>query len=157
MGRQYRVIKTENTYAWIIDTADSNTRSRIWAIISKFNVKELSNLPDCPIRVRRRWPAIIFAVSRIASVPGRMQFLIVSTITRKGSNGHGAPCGTRCANILIVLFVHPKIINPNHIGSLSLSVNTICLDARDGITQNEGGIKIKKIIDLSQFNDNLTS
>ncbi|KAL1489875.1 hypothetical protein ABEB36_013803 [Hypothenemus hampei] len=103
----------------MIDTADSNTSSKIWAMINRFNVKELSNLPDCPIRVSSRWLAIMFAVSR--SVPERIQFLIVSTITKNGSSGQGASCGTRCANMLIVLFVHPKTINPNHIGSLSLS------------------------------------
>jgi hypothetical protein len=48
-------------------------------------------VPEFPNKVIRRWPAIILAVNRIAKVPGRMIFLIVSIITRNGNKIDGAP------------------------------------------------------------------
>jgi hypothetical protein len=41
----------------------------------------------------------MFAVSRTASVPGRMTLLMVSMITMNGINMDGVPCGTRCSNM----------------------------------------------------------
>jgi hypothetical protein len=55
--------------------------------------------PLFPNSVSRRCPAIIFAVSRTASVPGRITFLIVSMQTMNGIRAAGVPCGTRCSNI----------------------------------------------------------
>ena len=52
-----------------------------------------------PRRVISKWPAIIFADKRIANVPGRIRFLIVSIHTIKGIRTGGVPCGTRWANI----------------------------------------------------------
>ena len=49
-----------------------------------------------PIKVRRRWPATMFAASRTASVPGRIKFLILSINTITGISGLGVPLGTRC-------------------------------------------------------------
>jgi hypothetical protein len=44
-----------------------------------------------PNKVIKRWPAIMFAVNRIAKVPGRIIFLIVSIHTMKGINIGGVP------------------------------------------------------------------
>jgi len=51
--------------------------------------------PILPRRVRRRCPAIIFAISRTARVPGRMRLLIVSMHTINGTRRVGTPIGTR--------------------------------------------------------------
>ena len=80
-----------------------------------------------PRRVINRWPAIMLADNRIANVPGRIIFLIVSMQTIKGIRMGGVPWGTKCANIWIVLFNHPKIINDSHNGNARVSVRTICL------------------------------
>ena len=76
-------------------TADSSIKRRIWTIN-----KILTNIvgsagPLFPNRVKRRCPAIIFAVNRIAKVPGRMIFLIVSIHTIKGIKTAGVPNGTK--------------------------------------------------------------
>lgn len=76
-------------------------------INSKLIIINLIELPVLPKSVRRRWPAIIFAVRRIANVPGRITFLIVSMHTIKGISTGGVPWGTKCANICIVLLIHP--------------------------------------------------
>lgn len=51
--------------------------------------------PDDPKRDRSRWPAIIFAVSRIANVIGRITNLIDSIITINGIRIKGVPWGVR--------------------------------------------------------------
>jgi len=52
-----------------------------------------------PINVNNKWPAIMFAVKRIAKVPGRIKFLIISIQTIKDINNGGVPWGTRWINI----------------------------------------------------------
>ena len=47
--------------------------------------------PLLPNKVSRRCPAIMLAVRRTASVPGRIKFLIVSIITINGINMDGVP------------------------------------------------------------------
>ena len=97
-------------------TADSKTSKAIWAI-NKINTKEVNKLgPVFPIRVNRRWPAIIFAVNRTANVPGRIILLIVSIHTIKGIRAEGVPWGTKWANICCVWLIHPYNINLNHRG-----------------------------------------
>lgn len=99
---EYSVIKIENTYDWIIDTADS----RVIKIIC-VNNKIINNILDkeLPVllnNVINKWPAIIFAVNRIARVIGRIIFLMVSIHTIKGIKIGGVPCGIRWENILFV-------------------------------------------------------
>lgn len=84
--------------------------------------------PVLPNKVKRRWPAIIFAERRIARVPGRMMFLIVSINTIKGIKIKGVPWGTIWANICFVLLIHPNIIKLNHKGKARDSVIVIWLD-----------------------------
>lgn len=55
--------------------------------------------PVFPKSVIRRWPAIILADRRIARVPGRIRFLIVSIKTINGIRTGGVPCGTRWASM----------------------------------------------------------
>jgi hypothetical protein len=76
-----------------------------------------SEFPVLPNKVSKRCPAIIFAESRTAKVPGRITFLIVSIRTINGIRTDGVPCGTKWANICFVLLIHPNIINLSHKGS----------------------------------------
>jgi len=90
-----------------MDTADSSTKSRIWTIIKMLTSEILSMGPVFPKRVINKWPAIILADKRIARVPGRITFLIVSIHTINGIKTAGVPWGTKWASIWIVLLIHP--------------------------------------------------
>lgn len=83
----------------MIATAASRSRRRIWAEIKIKRIVVETELPEFPNSVNRRWPAIMLAARRIASVAGRIVFLIVSITTIKGIKGVGVPRGTRWANI----------------------------------------------------------
>lgn len=75
----------------MMDTADSKIRRASWTIIKKLiNNREIED-PVLPRRVIRRCPAIIFAASRTAKVPGRIIFLTVSMQTIKGISAGGVP------------------------------------------------------------------
>lgn len=93
--------------------------------------KEIRNIdkefPVFPNNVNKRCPAIIFAESRIANVPGRMMFLIVSINTINGIKIVGVPWGIRWINICFVLLIHPKSMKPNHKGNARERVIVICL------------------------------
>ena len=67
-------------------------------------------------------PAIMFAVRRTGSVPGRIRFLIVSIITINGISMVGVPWGTRCSNMWLMFLIHPNSINLTHKGKASVSV-----------------------------------
>jgi hypothetical protein len=69
----------------------------------------------------------MFAESRIAKVPGRIIFLIVSIRTIKGIKTKGVPWGTMWANICFVLFNQPNIIKLNHKGRAKAKVIVIWL------------------------------
>lgn len=56
----------------------------------------------------------MLAVSRTASVKGRITFLIVSTKTINGIKIGGVPLGIRCTNRFDVLNTQPWIIKPTH-------------------------------------------
>lgn len=62
-----------------------------------------------PTTVRIRCPAQMLAVSRKASVSGRMSILKDSTSTRKGARKLGAPLGIRAANTLVGAYVIPVV------------------------------------------------
>lgn len=64
-------------------------------------------IPVFPKRVNNKCPAIMFAVSRTAKVPGRIILLIVSIHTINGIKIGGVPWGTRWANICWVWLNHP--------------------------------------------------
>jgi hypothetical protein len=83
--------------------------------------------PFSPSSVINRWPAIMFAVNRIANVPGRIMFLIVSIHTINGIRIGGVPCGTRWVSMCLVLLIHPNIINLVHNGRAIVNVNVRCL------------------------------
>jgi len=88
-------------------TAASSVSRRICEINSRVTKYIDKEGPVLPKSVRSRWPAIIFAASRTAKVPGRITFLIVSIKTINGINGPGVPCGTRWANMCWVWLIHP--------------------------------------------------
>lgn len=83
--------------------------------------------PVFPNNVNNKWPAIMFAASRTANVPGRMTFLIVSINTINDISAGGVPWGTRWVNIWLVWLIHPNSINLNHIGKATANVNARCL------------------------------
>ena len=91
----------------MIETADSSNNSRICTIINIDTINVIIDGPVFPNSVIKRCPAIIFAVSRTAKVPGRIIFLIVSIHTINGIRTPGVPCGTKWQNICCVLFTHP--------------------------------------------------
>ena len=72
-------------------SAASRIKRRICAVISTVNNVCLIDGPLFPSSVRSKCPAIIFAVKRTASVPGRIRLLIVSIITINGINMVGVP------------------------------------------------------------------
>lgn len=111
----------------MIATAASRIRRRICAVISTVNIVWLIDGPLLPSRVNNRCPAIMFAVSRTASVPGRIRFLIVSMTTINGINMVGVPWGTKCSNMWFVFLIHPNNINLTHNGKASVSVIVRCL------------------------------
>lgn len=67
-------------------------------IIIKININVKLFIDD-PNRDSNKWPAIMFAVSRIDNVHGRIIFLIVSIITIKFINIVGVFNGTKWINI----------------------------------------------------------
>jgi len=69
-----------------------------------------------PTTVKIKWPAQIFAVSRNASVSGRIRVLRDSTRTKKGARKSGAPLGIRAPNILVGAKEMPVAKNLAHRG-----------------------------------------
>lgn len=108
-------------------TAASRISRRICAVINIVNNVCLIDGPLFPSKVSSKCPAIMFAVNRTASVPGRIRFLIVSIITINGINIVGVPCGTKCSNMWLVFLIHPNSINLSHIGSARVNVSVKCL------------------------------
>lgn len=97
--------------------------------------------PVLPSKVKSKCPAIIFAVNRIANVPGRIILLIVSIQTIKGIRTGGVPWGTKWANMWTVLLIHPNNINLNHKGKASDKVKVKCL-----VLEKIYGNKDKKLL-----------
>lgn len=88
-------------------TADSKDKRRSCVKIKKDNIIVDIEFPVFPNSVKRRWPAIIFAERRIARVPGRIIFLIVSINTINGIRIVGVPWGIKWINMCFVLFSQP--------------------------------------------------
>lgn len=84
--------------------------------------------PVFPNKVKSKWPAIILAASRIAKVPGRITFLMVSINTINGIKAKGVPWGTKWANICLVCLIHPNVIKVIHKGKDKDNVITIWLE-----------------------------
>ena len=82
-----------------------------------------------PNSVINKCPATIFAMRRTERVIGRITFLIDSMSTINGIRAVGVLWGTKWANMWLVLFTHPKIINLNHRGNAKVSVRVMCLEA----------------------------
>lgn len=79
-----------------METEISKVNNKIWENNIRFNkIKLFINCPEDPSRDRSKWPAIIFAVSRIESVMGRIISLIDSIKTMKGINNLGVPWGVK--------------------------------------------------------------
>lgn len=108
-------------------TAVSSVNNKICVKIKKFKIIRDAEGPVFPRRVKRRCPAIILADRRIAKVPGRIIFLIISIHTINGIRMAGVPWGIKCLNICSVKFNQPKIINAIHRGRDKFNVITIWL------------------------------
>lgn len=115
--------------AWIIDTAISKIKSKHWI---KVIINIILNLIFCiniPNNESKRCPAIIFAVSRIASVNGRIINLIDSMITINGINKVGVPWGVKWESVLFKKLKILYIIILIHIFKDRDKQNLICLEA----------------------------
>lgn len=123
----YKVVKIENTYAWIIATAASNIINIIWIIIIIDKIILLISVDLFPNNLINKWPAIILAVNRTANLPGRIILLIVSINTIKGINTLGVPLGTKWVNIILVFLNHPNSIMDNHKGKAMVREKVKCL------------------------------
>ena len=73
--------------------------------------------PLFPCRVSSRCPAIMFAIKRNASVPGRIRLLIVSIITMNSISMVGVPWCTKFSNMWLVFLIHPNNINLDKLSS----------------------------------------
>lgn len=117
----------ENTYAWIMETAISKI-IRIFCVIIMVSKVQVDNRgPDEPSKDINKCPAIIFAVSRIARVIGRMISLSDSIMTIKGIRGVGVPWGVRWDKRLFKYVEILKVIIPSQIGRENERQNLICL------------------------------
>lgn len=108
-------------------TALSRINNIIWVIIRIIIIEFINDGPVLPNSVINKWPAIIFAVNRIARVPGRIIFLIVSIHTINDINIEGVPWGTRWINMCCVFINHPYTIKVNQRGRANEKVITIWL------------------------------
>lgn len=82
-----------------------------------------------PNKDSNKWPAIMFADSRIANVKGRIINLIDSIITINGINIKGVPWGVKCEKRLFKKLIILYIIILIHIFKDSDRQNLICLVA----------------------------
>lgn len=73
-------------------------------------------MADSLSKVSSKWPAIIFAANRMASVIGRIILLILSINTINGISKLGVDWGIIWENIKLVLLNHPNIIRLSHRG-----------------------------------------
>jgi hypothetical protein len=73
--------------------------------------------PLLPSKVNSKCSAIIFAIKRTVSFPGRIRLIIVSMKAINGINVVGVPWGIKCPNMwLVFFFIHPNNINLIHKG-----------------------------------------
>lgn len=112
----YKVVKIENTYAWIMATAVSSVIRR--NCVDKVMRNRLMGLPGMRFlrRVNKRCPAIMLAASRTERVMGRMILLVISIMIIKGIRGVGVPNGTRWARKLVILFQRENRMKPSQKG-----------------------------------------
>lgn len=135
-------------------TAASKTNKAIWTT-NKIVTRDVIKFgPVLPNKVRRRCPAIMFAVNRTANVPGRITFLIVSIHTINGIRAEGVPCGTRWANMCWVWLIHPYNINLSHKGRAKDKDIVKCL-VLVKIYGNNPRKLLNKIIENKEININV--
>jgi hypothetical protein len=79
-----------------------------------------------------------------------MIFLIVSINTIKGIRTGGVPCGTKCANMWLVLLIHPKNIKLIHKGKARDSVKVKWL-----VLVKMYGNKPKKLLNKIKVNNEI--
>jgi len=102
-----------NTYAWIKETAISNT-----ARMSRGMDEVIILLKDVNAKFLRssinKWPATILAVNRTDNVIGRIIFLTISMINIKLIKGRGVPIGMVWINMCFVIKFQAKTIIIDH-------------------------------------------
>ena len=104
-----------------------------------------------PINLRTMWPALIFAASRNDKVMGRTAILVDSISTRKGLSQSGAPSGSKCAIVALVLYVVLDIIRDIHRGKPNDKVKIRCLDVL-----NAYGTSPRRLTVMMQPNSDVT-
>lgn len=62
-------------------------------------------------KVKIRWPALMFAISRSDNVNGRIKYLISSIKARNGARYIGAPLGIREARASLKFFTYIESVN----------------------------------------------
>jgi len=107
------VRRIENTYAWIIATANSNIVRINLPGIARVKL-DMDFIIKSPKSLIKRCPAIILAVSRIESVIGRITLLTSSISTIKFISGVGVPLGRVWTTIDFGKLIHPKTIIEDH-------------------------------------------
>lgn len=123
----YSVNKTEKTYAWITDTANSKVKSNNWTNRTIDVMWKYVCTAWFPNSVISKCPAIMFAINRTARVKGRIILLIVSINTINGIKVVGVLWGVKCANIYVVWLIHPNNIKDAQNGSAKDIVIDMCL------------------------------
>ena len=96
-------------------------------MVSTVTIVWLIDGPLFASSVSSRSPAIVFAVRRTASVPGRTALLTASIVTVYGVGIAGVLWGTKCSKMWFVFLIHPNNINLTHSGKASVSVSVKCL------------------------------
>ena len=89
-------------------TAASKSRRKICTVISTVTSVLLIDGPLFPSSVSSKCPAVMFAVRRTASSPGRIRLLTFSMITINGINIVCVPWGTKCSRHVVGVFDSPK-------------------------------------------------
>lgn len=150
----YKVVNTENTYAWIQATAHSRSIRRDWEIIIIGNMIIILFIVWFPNKVKRRWPAIIFAAKRTERVIGRIIFLTSSIMTIKGIKAGGVPIGTKWAKNEVKLFTKLKIIKLSHKGRAKVKVIARWLVAVN-VNERRPNVLLKIIIKNREMNSKI--
>lgn len=120
---------TAKTYDWIMATALSKVRRRIWVTIKPAKRMLEARAVWFPKRVISRWPATILAISRTDRVMGRIIFLTDSISTIKGIRTEGVLWGTIWANMWLVWLSQPYTIKVSQRGKARVRVRVKWLDA----------------------------
>lgn len=114
----YEHVRTQNTYAWITDTANSNP-IRATKIANGIRVNAATIIPDVNSlnkNVERIfssvWPATMLANNRTPNETARAMYEISSISTNIGTNTRGVPDGMKYAKKCTPWIFSPNVVTP---------------------------------------------